>query len=104
MKMDSANVGNLRTKAIAECICNCRTRRIGISRFHETHNGRNGNHVYEDYAILYTAAGKAINNQNNYRAQWVNNWRWGVAILIKEDYVENVERINRIGSRIVEIR
>ena len=83
---------------------NCKTNEIDIARIQETHNGRNGNQVYGDYAILYIASVKAISNQNNNNAQWANNWRGGVALLIKNDYVESIKQINRIRSRIVEIR
>ena len=66
-------------------------------------NEGNDNQVYSDYTIFYIAADKDISNQNN-NTQWANNWRGGVSIIIKNEYVGNIKQINRISSRIIEIR
>ena len=94
MKLPPMNVGNLRTKdAIWSFIFNCKTNNIDIACIQETHNERNDNHTYGDYSIFYSASGKAINNINNNYNRWADNWRGGLAIIIKNNYVGNIKQI-----------
>ena len=75
---------------------------IDVACIKETHNDRNDRQTYTDYTIFYSAADKAIQNRNN-NTHWGNNWR-GVAIITKNDYVDNIKPINRVYSRIIGIK
>ena len=96
MKLSATNVDSVRKKEyIDSCTFKCATNKIDIACVQETHDERIYNQVYGDYTIFYSASDRAINNQNNNNTHRAYNWRGGVAIVIKNDYVGHIKQVNR---------